>query len=272
MRRQERASRPGGILPRNQNSGKSPLVRVAAHQPYFLPWLGYLNKLVHVQIFVLLDDVQFRKRHYYERTRITDMQGNIRWLGLPVGENFARPCNEVVLKIDCAERIIRTLMHSYARARHFEESFGALSEILRDIVRPQRRVSDINIDLVVRILELLDIRVPEIVRSSELSAPADATGRLIHICRELGADQLLLGSGKSEEVHDMGLIHSAGISVVRQNFLEHHPVYYQTRRRRAGFQRGLSCVDAILNTGRPATREMVNSVPVEPFGLDERKA
>ena len=32
---------------------------VAAHQPSFLPWLGYLDKLARCDVFVVMDDLQY---------------------------------------------------------------------------------------------------------------------------------------------------------------------------------------------------------------------
>ena len=35
--------------------------RVTIHQPQFLPWLGYLDKIDQAHLFIALDSVQFKK-------------------------------------------------------------------------------------------------------------------------------------------------------------------------------------------------------------------
>ena len=56
---------------------------LAAHQSNDLPWCGYFYKIAYCDIFVILDDVQFTKNSYQNRTRIKGPQGPI-WLTQPV--------------------------------------------------------------------------------------------------------------------------------------------------------------------------------------------
>ena len=37
---------------------------VAIHQPCFVPWLGYLDRMLRSDLFVILDHVQFERRNY----------------------------------------------------------------------------------------------------------------------------------------------------------------------------------------------------------------
>jgi len=39
-------------------------VILAAHQPQYLPWLGYFDKIDRVDQFVLLDTVQYKKNEW----------------------------------------------------------------------------------------------------------------------------------------------------------------------------------------------------------------
>jgi len=36
-------------------------MKIAIHQPQYLPWPGYFNKILQSDIFVFLDDVQYKK-------------------------------------------------------------------------------------------------------------------------------------------------------------------------------------------------------------------
>ena len=42
----------------------------AIMQPTYLPWSGYFNLMARVDVFVLLDDVQFERRSWQSRNRI----------------------------------------------------------------------------------------------------------------------------------------------------------------------------------------------------------
>src|SRR5437868_312101 len=56
---------------------------VAIHQPHFVPWLGYLHRMAQVDLFVVLDHVQYEKANYQNRTRIR-IENEARWLTVPV--------------------------------------------------------------------------------------------------------------------------------------------------------------------------------------------
>ncbi|MEW6675226.1 MAG: WbqC family protein, partial [Nitrospirota bacterium] len=55
---------------------------VSIHQPYFMPWLGYFDKIQRSDYFVFLDTVQFKKNEFQNRNRIRTSQGTL-WLTVP---------------------------------------------------------------------------------------------------------------------------------------------------------------------------------------------
>jgi hypothetical protein len=65
-------------------------VRVAVHQPQYLPWLGYLAKWAAADVFVFLDTVQYEKNGWQNRNRIRTADG-AHWLTVPVHARLGTP-------------------------------------------------------------------------------------------------------------------------------------------------------------------------------------
>ena len=45
-------------------------ITVAIHQPAYLSWLGYFDKIMRSDIFLFLDTVQFEKDSFINRNQI----------------------------------------------------------------------------------------------------------------------------------------------------------------------------------------------------------
>ena len=212
-------------------------MRIVIHQPYFLPWLGYFSKFASADGFFVLDDVQFRKRHYYDRTKIINMNSEVRWVGIPVGENFGQQCRNVLVPdTNFTGKIINTLLHSYARADHFKSEFTPISEILTSSIIIDKPLVDVDIDIIYKCCKHIEVNLPKFFYSSEFDLPNNPTDRIIEICNALGANELITGSGSSSQVHDISKIKKAGIRVLVQKYSDKHPKYKQVRRQLLPFQ------------------------------------
>src|SRR4051812_47529501 len=55
----------------------------AAHQPGYLPWLGYFHKLACCDVFVLSDQLQFSNNFFQHRNRVKIDRGAV-WLTVPL--------------------------------------------------------------------------------------------------------------------------------------------------------------------------------------------
>ena len=69
---------------------------VAVHQPQYLPWLGYFDKIDRADVFVLLDTVQYKKNEWQNRNRIKTAAGP-QWLTVPVTYRFPQRIGEVAV-------------------------------------------------------------------------------------------------------------------------------------------------------------------------------
>ena len=209
---------------------------VAIHQPHYLPWLGYLEKMAQADLFVVLDHVQFERGNFQNRTQVR-VNGAAHWLTVPVVQRSQKE------RID--EKLIDTRQDW--DAAHYEtlrRAYGqaAVAPLRAIYEMPWERLVDLN-DAMLRFLRAaLCIHTP-LIYSSTLGVAGAKSELVLNLCRAVGADALLVGLGGSRHYLDRAAFAAAGVELVFQEFM--HPVYPQ---RGAGpFIAGLSAVDFLFN-------------------------
>ena len=167
---------------------------VAIHQPQFMPWLGYFDKMDQADFFVLLDNVQYKKNEWQNRNRIKSPKG-WQWVTVPVTYRFPERIREVGINRGAPWRRKHreALGPSYARTPHFDEVMAAVSFIWED-PRGWEWLWALNLRVIRAFLELGGIGTP-LRLASEFSLPEDPNRRLIEACRALEADTYLAGAG-----------------------------------------------------------------------------
>jgi hypothetical protein len=221
---------------------------IAAHQPLYLPWLGFFDKMEHADLFVLVDHVQYEAQNFQNRNRVKVNNG-VQWLVVPVehhgnGEPIAekRIAEARHSRHHWQRRTWRTLVLHYGRAPWFHRYAPALEDVY---TRPWQRLIDLNLHLIRLCMAWLEIERP-LVMSSSLAPLGHRTEMILSICRAVGAHGYLSGCGGSSAYLDTERLRGEGLDVRWQQF--HHPVYAQ-RYPALGFVRGLSALDLILNCG-----------------------
>lgn len=214
---------------------------LAVHQPQYLPWLGYFDKMLKADVFCYLDDVQYKKNEWQNRNRIKTADG-WQWLTVPVTFRYPQKIDAVGIDntSDWARRHLQALVTNYRRAAHFERTVPIFEQAL---TQRWEGIAELNLYLTERLREVLGIAHKPAVRSSTLACAQDPTGRLIDICRALGADTYLAGAGAAGYM-ETERFEQCGVRVIRQDF--RHPVYPQLF---GAFQSHLSVLDLIFNCG-----------------------
>ncbi len=214
---------------------------VAAHQPQYLPWLGYFHKIDTADIFVLLDNVQFKKNEWQNRNRIKTAQG-WQWLTVPVLYEYPQLIKEVMInnKVNWQHKQRQTILSNYRKARHYDRLGGFFDDIF---FSSWQFISQLNVAVVKRLTAILGIDKPLYVASELGGFPQDPDERLIAITKHFRADTYLAGAGgRGYMVLDK--YNQSGIEVIFQDFK--HPVYSQLF---GEFEPFMSVIDLIFNHG-----------------------
>jgi hypothetical protein len=219
------------------------------HQPQYLPWLGYFEKMARADVFVLLDNVQFKKNEWQNRNKIrSSNEQGWQWLTVPVLHDFGQMISEVKLNPSVGWRAqhLRALELNYSKAPHFAQYWPEIKKIYE---REWTTLGELNIEVVTLLARLLGIKT-KIVVASLLPIGSAKTQRLIDICKHLGANQYLAGAGCADYM-DFDLIQSSGIEVLTQHY--EHPKYPQVWSKGEGdFVSHLAAVDLLFNVGPDA--------------------
>ena len=229
---------------------------MAIHQPNFLPWLGWFDKLARADVFVLLDHVQFprtSKGTYVNRVKLL-VEGKDAWATAPIvrASGSVQRIDEV--RVDDAQpwrrKLLRTIEHNYRRAPEFEAVFTVVRDLLE---HPTDRLAELNEHSVRRIARELELDESKFVRSSSLGATSNATDLLIELTKAVGGTTYLAGGLAGSTYQEDEKFEQAGIELRNQAF-EQPPYEQQTET----FVAGLSVVDALMHVGPARTRALLD--------------
>jgi hypothetical protein len=214
---------------------------VTIHQPEYLPYLGFFQKVAQADVLIIYDNTQFKKNNYQNRNRIRTKEGWI-WLTVPVSYNFGDLINQVKIdnKQDWAKNHWKSIQANYSRAPYFSQYKSVFEDIYG---RKWDKLADLNIALIKKALEIFDIKTKVVIASELGELKSKSTEALIELCLKVGAAEYISGKGGTEYL-DSALFEKAGIKLIFQDF--HHPEYKQSF---SGFEPYMCFLDLLFNYG-----------------------
>jgi len=227
-------------------------VIVSIHQPHFLPWIGYFNKVLQSDTFVWLNHVQYRKNYYQNRTKVKNANEEPLWLTLPVHAKHDMAIDQVMIADSrWRARITKTVEQCYRKAPYFAECWPSLSAAIMEAPDSLDRA---NYQMFLALMQLLEVSDVRVVRAEDIPVTSsDPTKRLVETCRYLGARQYIAGRGGQNYLRAEEFA-KEGIDVVWQKFNPTEVVYSQLGDK---FVPGLSVIDCIFNLGPATSKELI---------------
>ncbi len=218
---------------------------VSIHQPNYLPWLGFFDKIKQSDKFVIFDNVQYprSKGHFGNRNKIK-IYNDSKWLTVPVeGKSEMKNFNQIKYKdTNWKEEHLRLIEQFYKKTTYFCIYFDDFKEIL---LKDYNSISHLSSELIIWFLSKLNINT-EIIYSSEL-VDEDITGadRILAILKELKATKYITGSGPgSMRYINEKDFKEAGIELEWQSYS--HPRYRQIN---GEFIPYMNILDLLFNEG-----------------------
>jgi len=169
-------------------------MQITIHQPNFMPWYPFFQKIESADVFVLLNHCQFEKNNFQNRFNM-----NERWFTMGTNKGLESIVDKRYVNPQRDWTKIKKSLYDY-NLEIFDECIS-------------NSLFETNGNLIRKICKILDIKT-EIV--SDKDTELKGTARLVEICKSMNATSYISGtSGKS--YMDLDMFHSNNIDLVFQN-------------------------------------------------------
>ncbi|MFE6707081.1 WbqC family protein [Bacillus thuringiensis] len=227
---------------------------ISGHQPSYLPWYGFFEKIHKSDVFVFHDIAQFEKKGFLNRNRIKTSQG-ASWLTVPIQmKNYKEiPFNK--LKIDNTQdwerKHWKAIRINYSNAPYFNVYKDYLESFYSE---DWLNLNDMNMNFIHFIIRELNIDT-ELYYVSELEG---ITGKksdfVLELCQKFSASTYYSGSLGQDYLNENDF-ENENIEIIYQRIRD-----YSYKQLFGEFIPHLSILDILLNCGPKETEKLIKGV------------
>lgn len=227
---------------------------VVIHQPDFMPYLGFFDRLLSADIFVILETAQYvdgTSRSWMSRDKIKTDRGE-QWFKVNVQKApRGTAIKEILLTEDdkWKKNNLGLFHQHYRKAPYYKEILPYLERLYSGDYKLFWNFSFASIKM---LLELFDI-YPEIKFATDLQPEGKNNDMIVDIMKKVDCRRYLSGTGAAD-YYDESIYKAAGIEVVWQKF--EHPIYEQ-QYMELGFIPYLTSLDMLFNCGIDESRKLL---------------
>ena len=184
-------------------------IKVAIHQPEHFPYMGFFEKMKAADVFVILDDVQYKKNNWQNRNKFLNKNGVEEFFSVQVEKEATKKLiNEVnIVEGPWRKKTIKKIQQNF--------------NLDTSNIYSHNKLIDINMESIMWAREKLNIDKPMIL-SSDLSIKTKSTQRLVDICNEVGATEYISGLGGKDYLDDS--LFTCKITYLKPNIKNYYTV------------------------------------------------
>ena len=221
------------------------------HQPDFIPYFGFFNKINKSDIYVVMDNVQLSKSGWTHRDKIKTSK-EVSWITIPIKNIKKKQLIKDCLidhDINWKKKHINMISENYKNSKFINEGI----EIINDLYKLNTNyLFEFNFNIINKLFEIFKINV-DIKLLSQINVDGDKSELLIKILKKINSNLYLSGDGAKNFI-DIDLFRYNNIEIIFNNFK--HPIYEQIN---GNFVKNLSILDIILNCGITETEKLIKN-------------
>jgi hypothetical protein len=215
-------------------------MKISAHQPAYLPWGGYIERISLSDVFIILDDVQFEKNSFTNRNQIKTSNGPA-WLTVPV--NLKGHISSSIKDIEIVnnqpwhKKHWKTIQQNYQKSPFFRDHEDFLEDTYS---KNWTLLNELNSHLLSYFLHFLDIDT-KIVYLSSLNVIGKKQDLIVNLCEHFSASDFIFGALGKDYVQEEKFLNSN----IKIHFHEYQDLLY--KQLWGDYIPNLSILDMLMN-------------------------
>ena len=220
--------------------------RGACIQPNFFPWIGYYEIIKFVDVFLVLDDVQYTKRDWRNRNYI-NFNGKKTIITIPVESKskiFQKINQTKIYGKEWYDNFFKTIKYSYGKTTYYDLILPLLKSIIR---KEEIYLSKLTISSLTETMKFLELKNNILLTSnSKINPDLEKNQRIIELCKRFKITNYLTGSNASNYLKP-AMFKDNNISL---EIVEYPKQINYLQNNKRLFLNNLSIIDLLFNKGK----------------------
>ena len=215
---------------------------VSISQPTLFPWMGYFNMIKNSDVFVFLDNVEFKKQTWQMRNRLkvrSKIEDSEIWIRIPTKSSKTNTLIKDVFidnSQDWKQKHLDIFQSNYGK------KYKNILFLEKLYQQDWDKIADFNIKFITECCQFLEIQT-KLVLASDLQAKGKKSHLVLDICKHLNANELLANSGSKDYLErDKDIFEKENIRMSYHNYKQ--PRYQQKGKT---FLENLSVLDLLFS-------------------------
>jgi hypothetical protein len=224
--------------------------RAACIQPNFFPWIGYYEIIKFVDIFLVLDDVQYTKRDWRNRNYI-NFNGTKTIITIPVESKgkITQKINQTkIYGKEWFDNFFKTIKHSYGKTTHYDLILPLLKSIIR---KEEIYLSKLTISSLTETMQFLELKNNIILTSNyKINPDMEKNQKIIELCKRFEITNYLTGPNALNYL-EPAMFKDNNISL---EIVEYPKQINYVQNNKHLFLNNLSIIDLLFNRGKQSKK------------------
>ena len=179
---------------------------VGVMQPYWAPYLGYFRLMHAVDIFVVLDDVQFPRRGFVHRNKFRKQNSSEGWVTLPILKAGQKALiSELEFHRDAAILIEKQMR----RFPVLDLGFGVIDNYMKKL---DGLVAPLIVDTMREFVKCLDLDCDFVLSSDLNEKGGHGQEKILNLVKAVGGQKYINSPG-GRELYDRSLFKRNGVKL-----------------------------------------------------------